>query len=227
MFPSHDQDLFLVEQAGVSHKVIAENLMSTIGDNDLMLVESGGTSYKVTGKDVKDQLGTSGEIEPPVKVLTPPKGAGLADKEVTPAAEGISDVVENSTTEPTWSTGLSYLPVDATSTNPGFAFDGKLDTEANVTGVSGTVTITFNTSLFDLKGVTSLRVHAYTGDTGSSSEVSVSVDGSSPATLISLGGSNSTNSWANLASLIPENGTVNSIVCGVGEGGSVGCVAVN
>ena len=86
----NNNDLFLVERNDTSHSVTAENLMSTIQDTDLMLIERADTSYKVTGKDVKDQLGESGEIEPPVVVLSPEDGAGLAegDDTYTDAAPG-------------------------------------------------------------------------------------------------------------------------------------------
>ena len=93
----NDNDLFLVERAGTSHSVTSENLMSTIQDDDLMLVERGGVSYKVTGEDVKDQLGgPSGIIDAPVVVTSPKDGSGLTiGGKVTPAAEGITGVVES------------------------------------------------------------------------------------------------------------------------------------
>ena len=130
----NNDDLFLVERNNTSHSVTAENLMSTIQETDLMLIERGGVSYKVTGKDVGDQLGgPSGIIDAPVVVTSPKDKSGLTTGgKVTPAAEGITSVVETTTTQQVWSnywesidSGDQKPPVDAELT-----FDGDITTFA-------------------------------------------------------------------------------------------------
>ena len=129
----NDNDLFLVERSGTSHSVTTENLMSTIQDDDLMLVERNGVSYKVTGEDVKDQLGgPSGAIESPVAIISPEDGAGMSNVSVTPAAEGITGVVEGTTTESfNYSDNTTYVngsPYDDTKT-PQYGWDGDTSSQ--------------------------------------------------------------------------------------------------
>ena len=102
----NNDDLFLIESNSnnTSYSVKAENLMSdsVVQDDDLLLIERvvDGTpkSFSVKASTIKEDLAPDGVIEEPVVVLTPPNGAGMADEEVTPAAEGITGVSDTTNT---------------------------------------------------------------------------------------------------------------------------------
>ena len=55
-------DEFIVQRSTTSHKVSAENLMSTINkDTDWLLIQRGENSFKVSASDVYEQLGPGGD----------------------------------------------------------------------------------------------------------------------------------------------------------------------
>ena len=134
-------DELLVNQGSTSYSIEAETLRTEmtsynkLQSTDKMLVNRGTDSYSVEIGTIKEEIAPKGEIESPVVVLTPPNGAGLAGEEVTPAAEGITGVVEGMTAGTIWSDlvsnpgGTLYGDVtngfDGTLAEPFVTYTGK------------------------------------------------------------------------------------------------------
>ena len=149
-----NQDKILVQRNTDSFSIDAGKSMETIQDTDYILVQRGEESYRVSGAIAKDDLGTKGEIEEPVAVISPEDGAGLSDENVYPAAEGITEVEEVAEAVlaqylDDWSSKTTLNPIDGYGVVGGTSwvevkdsmFDNRLLINVSPTsGTEGTVT---------------------------------------------------------------------------------------
>jgi hypothetical protein len=103
-------DTMIVNNGENSYSATVENVAAgtAIADTDVFLVNRGENSYSITKQQLSDEIGARGEIEEPVVVLTPPNGAGMTDQEVTPAAEGVTDVNQRITAVSYWNQGNTW-----------------------------------------------------------------------------------------------------------------------
>ena len=135
-----DNDLFIA-QTNTGHTSVSvaqikgtENM--TLSNDDLFVVyrstDVGNEHKKVTWETIQDELGPSGVIDSPVAIISPEDGAGMSNVSVTPAAEGITGVVEGTTTESfNYSDNTTYVngsPYDDTKT-PQYGWDGDTSSQ--------------------------------------------------------------------------------------------------
>ena len=128
-------DTMIVNRGSNSYSVTVDQVSSSspvLQDNDVFLVNRGDKSFSVTKKIITDEIGKEGEITAPVVVLTPPNGAGLGDTEVTPAAEGVTGVVESQDTfsawnqDQTWSNAANFTLSGQNNNNIENIFNGNV-----------------------------------------------------------------------------------------------------
>ena len=169
-----ETDTVIVNSGENSYSATVEQVAAgtNLATTDVLLVNRGESSYSVTVQQLSDEIGARGEITPPVVVRTPPNGAGMAGEDVTPAAEGITGVVETTDVGPKYSDNL-------TSDNGNFgqpaanAFDGDISSSADSDSWGGT--LTFPTNLTVEK---SLRVYRSGNvDAGDPNQPTISVNG--------------------------------------------------
>ena len=90
-------DTMVVNNGESSYSVTVDNVATgeNLQDSDLFLVNRGDKSYSITKQQLSEEIGASGEIAEPVVIISPADGAGMAPENATPAAEGITGVVES------------------------------------------------------------------------------------------------------------------------------------
>ena len=137
-------DTMVVNNGESSYSVTVADVAdgAVLEETDVFLVNRGEQSYTVTKKQLADEIAPDGVIEPPVVVLTPPNGAGMADEDVTPAAEGITGVVETTTTESAWNQDRSWSGGAKTggAYDANYAFDKLFNGLASGNGVNSNST---------------------------------------------------------------------------------------
>ena len=143
------EDELLVNQGSESYSIKADTLKAEMANydklqsTDLMLVNRGTDSYSVQLDTLREEIAPKGEIDTPVAVISPADGAGMGPENVYPAAEGITGVVEESTTKSSWnqdqywSNSLSISGSQPESGSPiAETFDGNLNTFVRPAGSS-------------------------------------------------------------------------------------------
>ena len=170
-----NQDKILIQRNTDSFSIDAGKSMETIQDTDYILVQRGEESYRVSGAIAKDDLGTKGEIQEPVAVISPEDGAGMSDEDVYPAAEGITGLVESTVIAPTYSSTLTVEVGNADGgTTAVNAFDGDTAKEFRGTIAS---TMVWDASSYGITVANSLKIHTLSLKGSGDSNVAISING--------------------------------------------------
>ena len=170
-----NQDKILIQRNTDSFSIDAGKSMETIQDTDYILVQRGEESYRVSGAIAKDDLGTKGEIQEPVAVISPENGAGMGPENVYPAAEGITGLVESTVIAPTYSSTLTVEVGNADGgTTAVNAFDGDTAKEFRGTIAS---TMVWDASSYGITVANSLKIHTLSLKGSGDSNVAISING--------------------------------------------------
>ena len=170
-------DTMVVNSGENSYSVTVADVAdgAVLEDTDLFLVNRGENSYSITKKQLAEEIAPDGVITPPVVVRTPPNGAGMADGEVTPAAEGITGLVESTVIAPTYSSTLTVEVGNADSgTTAVNAFDGDTAKEFRGTIAS---TMVWDASSYGITVANSLKIHTLSLKGSGDSNVAISING--------------------------------------------------